>query len=99
MSNTSSGEAGQEDEQLAKEASQEASPWVDRFARFGYATKGLVYVVVGALALGVATGVRGRITDPSGALQEVGAQPFGRVMVGSWLPGSPRTRSGASSKR
>jgi hypothetical protein len=78
LSNTSNEEA----EQQAKEAAQEASPWVDRFARFGYATKGLVYVVVGALALGVATGVGGRTTDPPGALQEVGAQPFGQVMLG-----------------
>jgi Domain of Unknown Function (DUF1206) len=78
LSNTSNGEA----EQRAKEAAQEASPWVDRFARFGYVTKGLVYVVVGALALGVATGVGGRTTDPPGALQEIGAQPFGRVMLG-----------------
>jgi hypothetical protein len=37
---------------------------------------------VGALALGVATGVGERTTDPPGALQEIGAQPFGRVMLG-----------------
>ena len=82
MSKTPGEEHEQEAEQHAKEAAQDASPWVDRFARFGYATKGLVYVVVGALALGVATGVGGRTTDPPGALQEIGAQPFGRVMLG-----------------
>ena len=82
MSNTPGEEHEQEAEQHAKEAAQDASPWVDRFARFGYATKGLVYVVVGALALGVATGIGGRTTDPPGALQEIGAQPFGRVMLG-----------------
>jgi hypothetical protein len=82
LSKTPGEEHEQEAEQHAKEAAQDASPWVDRFARFGYATKGLVYVVVGALALGVATGVGGRTTDPPGALQEIGAQPFGRVMLG-----------------
>jgi hypothetical protein len=82
LPNTLGEKTEQDAEQHAKEAAQEASPWVDRFARFGYATKGLVYVVVGALALGVATGVGGRTTDPSGALQEIGAQPFGRVMLG-----------------
>jgi hypothetical protein len=82
LSNTPGEEPKQEAEQHAKEAAQDASPWVDRFARFGYATKGLVYVVVGALALGVSIGVGGRTTDPPGALQEIGAQPFGRVMLG-----------------
>jgi hypothetical protein len=82
LPNTPGEEAEQEAVHRAKEAAQEASPWVDRFARFGYATKGLVYVVVGALALGVATGVGGRTTDPPGALQEIGAQPFGRVILG-----------------
>ena len=37
---------------------------------------------MGALAFGVAIGVGGRTTDPPGALQEIGAQPFGRVMLG-----------------
>ena len=82
MSNNPDGKAEQEAEHRAKEAAEEASPWVDRFARFGYATKGLVYLVVGALALGVATGVGGSTTDPPGALQAIGAQPFGRVMLG-----------------
>ena len=77
MPNTPGEKAEQDAEQHAKEAAQEMSPWVDRFARFGYATKGLVYVVVCALALGVATGVGGYTTDPPGALQEIGTQPFG----------------------
>jgi hypothetical protein len=47
---------GQETERRAEEAAQEASPWVERLARFGYVTKGAVYIVVGALAVGVATG-------------------------------------------
>ena len=82
MPNTSGGEAEKEAKHRTKEAAQEASSWVDRLARFGYATKGLVYVVVGALALGVATGLGGSTTDPPGALQEIGVQPFGRVMLG-----------------
>jgi hypothetical protein len=82
LPNTPGEQTEQEAEHRAKEAAQEASPWVDHFARFGYATKGLVYVVVGTLALGVVTGVGGRTTDPPGALQEIGAQPFGRVILG-----------------
>jgi len=82
LPNTPSGEAEQEAKHRTKEAAREVSPWVDRLARFGYATKGLVYVVVGILALGVATGVGGYTTDPPGALQEIGEQPFGQVMLG-----------------
>jgi hypothetical protein len=82
LPNTPGEDAEQEAKHRTKESAQEARPWVDRLARFGYATKGLVYVVVGALALGVATGVGGRTTDLPGALQEIGAQPFGRVMLG-----------------
>lgn len=56
--------------------------WVERLARFGYATKGVVYVVVGILAVGVATGMGGRATDQQGALQAIGTQPFGRLLLG-----------------
>ena len=61
--------AEQEAEHDAKQAAQEASPWVDRFARFGYATKGTVYLVVGTLAIVAAIGMGGRTTDPPGAFQ------------------------------
>jgi hypothetical protein len=41
-----------------------------------------VYVAVGVLAVGAATGMGGRTTtDPPGALQTIGAQPFGRIML------------------
>jgi len=50
--------------------------------RFGYAAKGVVYIVTGALAVGVATGVGERTTDQRGALEEIGAQPFGQILLG-----------------
>jgi hypothetical protein len=76
------GNTKQEAEHQAHEAAQEASPWVDRIARFGYVTKGAVYLVVGALAVGVASGMGGQTTDLAGALQTISTQPFGRVMLG-----------------
>ena len=75
------GNTKQEAEHQAQEAAQEASPWVDRIARFGYVTKGAVYLVVGALAVGVASGMGGQTTDLAGALQTISTQPFGRVML------------------
>ena len=68
--------------QIAEEAAEDPSPWIQWLARFGYATKGAVYILVGMLTVGVSTGMGGRITDPSGALQTIGTQPFGRVLLG-----------------
>ncbi|HYE74166.1 MAG TPA: hypothetical protein VEF04_12585, partial [Blastocatellia bacterium] len=39
------------------------SPWMEFLARFGYSTKGIVYIVVGALATFAATGWGGETTD------------------------------------
>ena len=75
------GDTEQEAEHQAEEAAQEVSPWVDRIARFGYVTKGAVYLVVGALAVGVATGMGGQTTDLAGALRTISTQPFGRVIL------------------
>jgi hypothetical protein len=58
-----------------------ASPWMERIARFGYATKGVVYIVVGALATLAAFGLGGETTDVRGALQEIETKPFGKVAL------------------
>jgi hypothetical protein len=77
----------QEAKRLMQDARQEAaehnvSPWIERLARFGYATKGAVYILVGILALGVATGMGGRTTSPPGAIQIIGSQrPFGQILL------------------
>jgi uncharacterized protein DUF1206 len=55
---------------------------VEAFVRLGYLAKAIVYLLVGALALKVAAGVRGgRITDPGGALYVVLRGPFGQTML------------------
>jgi hypothetical protein len=57
-------------------------PWVARVVRLGYLAKGLIYSLMGLLALRVAFGMRGgRLTDPSGVLRTVLSQRFGRVML------------------
>ena len=38
------------------EAARHANPWLERLARLGYVAESTVYVVVGALAIGVAVG-------------------------------------------
>ena len=55
---------------------------VDALVRVGYAAKGIVYILVGALALRVAAGIGGgRLTDPGGALYVVLAKPFGTQLL------------------
>jgi hypothetical protein len=55
---------------------------LEGLVRLGYLAKALVYILVGALALKVAAGVRGgRITDQGGALYVVLAQPFGSTLL------------------
>lgn len=51
------------------------------FARIGYAARGVVYVVVGALAVTAAFGSGGQTTDTKGAVQALLSQPFGYVLV------------------
>ncbi|HEX8142630.1 MAG TPA: DUF1206 domain-containing protein [Pyrinomonadaceae bacterium] len=59
------------------------NPWIERIARFGYATKGVVYMVVGALATLAAIGMGGETTDTRGALQAIEEQPFGKFALGT----------------
>ena len=68
-------------EQTVKQAA--ARPWVERLARFGYAAKGAVYIVVGLLAAMAAFGMGGKTTDTRGALATIVTQPFGRVLLGA----------------
>ncbi len=72
----------QQTAQAAHRAGREARPWVVALARFGFASIGVVYLVVGVLALQAATGSGGKTTDSTGALHTIAAQPFGRVMLG-----------------
>jgi hypothetical protein len=49
--------------------------------RLGYASKSLVYAIIGVLAILAATNRGGRITDTSGALRVVLSQPYGRILL------------------
>lgn len=58
----------------------ESSTWHQRFARFGYASKGVVYLLVGILAVQAALG-SSQATDSKGALRSIIDAPFGRVLL------------------
>jgi Domain of Unknown Function (DUF1206) len=55
----------------------EAAPVLDRVTRLGFATKGLLTVTVGVLALRHALGQGGRLTGQEGAIRTLRDQPFG----------------------
>ena len=55
--------------------------WVERMARLGYTTKGIVYAIVGVLAVQAALGTGGKTTDTKGALGAIAQQPFGQFLL------------------
>ncbi|GAA3643523.1 DUF1206 domain-containing protein [Streptomyces chitinivorans] len=54
-------------------------------ARWGLVAYGVVYLLIGLLALRIASGDREGQADSGGALRELAQQPFGRVLV--WAVG------------
>jgi hypothetical protein len=58
-----------------------AAPLIDRFARFGFAMKGIVTIQIGALALRYALGWGGEVTGPGGALELLLREPFGKMIL------------------
>ena len=62
-------------------AARQASPWLTRGARLGYAAKGIVYVTVGLIALQAAMGSRAA-EDQRGAMRTLVEQPAGELLLG-----------------
>lgn len=57
------------------------SRWTERLGRFGLAAKGILYVLIGLLAIQVAAGEGGSPEDQKGALRTVADEPFGMVLL------------------
>jgi len=74
---------GDRAEEKAERVTRAARPWIERLARFGYAAKGVVYVLIGSLAAyGAFKGTGDSATDSRGALTQIVHQPYGRLMLG-----------------
>jgi len=56
---------------------------VEGLARIGYATRGLIYFVIGLLTILLSFGYGGKTTDQQGAIAMIGKQPFGGLLL--WL--------------
>jgi Domain of Unknown Function (DUF1206) len=58
-----------------------ANPWLELLERVGYVARGVLYVVMGALALGLALGIGGKATDQSGSLTTLAGGAFGKLLL------------------
>jgi len=57
------------------------SSWFEWLARAGFVARGLIYAIIGVLAIKLAIGVGGTTTNQQGALKTVAHQPFGKVLL------------------
>ncbi|MDH2426258.1 DUF1206 domain-containing protein [Sphaerisporangium sp. TRM90804] len=73
--------AGQQAKGAAGKATRSRA--FDRLARFGMACRGLVYALIGLLAMRIALGGGGEEADKTGAVRTIAEQPFGTVVL--WL--------------
>jgi len=55
--------------------------WLEPVARIGYTTKGILYLLLGGLAVAAAVGAGGKVAGSKGVLATVAAQPYGRVLL------------------
>ncbi|MGN6189488.1 MAG: DUF1206 domain-containing protein [Conexibacter sp.] len=57
------------------------APWLGWLARFGLVARGVVYLVVGVLALKLALGDGGKATNQQGALKTIADRSFGTTLL------------------
>jgi Domain of Unknown Function (DUF1206) len=81
MTRTTSSSSFSMDGAQAAAESAARSDWVVLLARLGYAAKGIVYIIVGVLAVQTAFGSGGQTTGSQGALRTIADEPFGQVML------------------
>lgn len=74
-------DAGQEVQRKARHAIVKSAPWIEFLARAGYAAKGVVYTLVGGLALLAAVGRGGGTEGSKGALGTLLDHTGGKVLL------------------
>lgn len=64
-------------------------PHIKKLARFGFYVKGVLFIVIGILAVLVATGSRGgKLADPTGALATIAQKPYGKFLLILFIVGA-----------
>jgi Domain of Unknown Function (DUF1206) len=59
----------------------ERTPAFEALSRAGFVARGVIYGVIGILAVKLAIGAGGKTTNQSGALKTIAEQPFGKVLL------------------
>ena len=57
------------------------APWFEWLARAGLVARGVIYAIIGVLAVEMAFGAGGKTTNQSGALGELAKQPGGKILL------------------
>lgn len=57
------------------------SPGFEWLSRAGFAARGLIYGIIGVLAVKLAVGAGGTTTNQQGAMKTIAHQPFGKVLL------------------
>ena len=78
---THAAHASGEFERHVEKAKRTMRPWLPPAARIGYAAKGVVYLLVGFLALRAAFGSSGATASKHNVFLLIAAQPFGRFLL------------------
>src|SRR5579885_1344609 len=83
---TNAKDAAKQASGIARKAGSQArtaatSPWFTPLARAGYAAKGVIYLIMGGLALSAALGDGATPTDQKGAFQTIVDHPFGQFLL------------------
>ena len=89
--NETSGEAVGEKIERTVEMAEEVirHPYTKTLARFGFYTKGFLFIVIGILALLVAFGQKdGELTDPTGALTTIAQFHYGKILLIIFIVGA-----------
>jgi hypothetical protein len=64
-----------------QEVAAQASPWIEKFGRWGYASKGVIYGLIGVLAFIAASGDGGKVTDQKGVIDTIAQSPLGQPLL------------------
>lgn len=65
----------------AEAEAQTRRPWFRALSRAGMAARGVIFLIIGLLAIAVATDSGGTTTDQEGALAVLAQQPFGETLL------------------
>jgi hypothetical protein len=59
----------------------QTEPYIEKLARVGYAAKGVIYGLIGVLAIVAAAGPGGKTTNQAGVINTIAQQPFGMILL------------------